>query len=420
MRKIKRWTILVLAVALCLSIAACGGSDGPSETQTPAPTEAPSPTKAPEPTPTPQPTPEPTPEPTPDISAFTGLWKYDDTPMYVQINEDFTWNAVDVYGKELAAGQVEPEDDCLALYQGAVKVETFRRIIGGLSDPDGATLTASDEMLLLPTPADPLDRTANFSGDFAAVKIDYPHQMDAHPHPNVSNSLSFNAVLEDGTDDYYSNILICFVPITGYDSYMTQGAATAQPYLKHMTDGILSSMYGNKILKSIGTDFNDCGSYYSMIDYLWMDSSVFSGNLTQPVRGCVEVRYYGPTGYALVAMSLAMEGRIRNYFEICNRMMETCNYDGGWSTAPKTVPARPTQGSDSGDYGTPYYWYDEDGDVWYWNGYQDVFIGFGDDYYIDDDGQYYESNDDGWDWDDYDYEEDYDPWSDPGDGWDDW
>ena len=43
MRKIKRWTILVLAVALCLSIAACGGSDGPSETQTPAPTQAPTP-----------------------------------------------------------------------------------------------------------------------------------------------------------------------------------------------------------------------------------------------------------------------------------------------------------------------------------------------------------------------------------------
>ena len=33
--------------------------------------------------------------------------------MYVQINEDFTWNAVDVYGKELAAGQVEPEDALL-------------------------------------------------------------------------------------------------------------------------------------------------------------------------------------------------------------------------------------------------------------------------------------------------------------------
>ena len=46
---------------------------------------------------------------------------------------------------------------------------------------------------------------------------------------------------------------------------------------------------------------------------------------------------------------------------------------------------------------------------------------YGDSYYIDDDGQYYESNDAGWEDDGYgdtfDYEEeyyeDYDPWSDP-------
>ncbi len=58
-----------------------------------------------------------------------------------------------------------------------------------------------------------------------------------------------------------------------------------------------------------------------------------------------------------------------------------------------------------------------DGDVWYWNGYSNEFIGFGDDYYIDDDGNFYESNDAGWDYEEY---NDYDPWSDPGDTWDDW
>ena len=87
-----------------------------------------------------------------------------------------------------------------------------------------------------------------------------------------------------------------------------------------------------------------------------------------------------------------------------------------------------TTGSDSGDYGTPYYWNDDDGDVWYWNGTYNEFIGYGDSYYIDDDGQYYESNDAGWEDDGYgdtfDYEEeyyeDYDPWSDPGDGWGDY
>ena len=53
---------------------------------------------------------------------------------------------------------------------------------------------------------------------------------------------------------------------------------------------------------------------------------------------------------------------------------------------------------------------------------------YGESYYIDDDGQYYESNDAGWEDDGYgdtlDYEEeyyeDYNPWSDPGDGWGDY
>ena len=84
------------------------------------------------------------------------------------------------------------------------------------------------------------------------------------------------------------------------------------------------------------------------------------------------------------------------------------------------MPAQPAYSGDSGDYGTPYYWYDEDGDVWYWNGYENEFISYGSDGYIDDDtGEYMESNDAGWDYSD-EYYDDYDPWSDPGDGWGDY
>ena len=143
-------------------------------------------------------------------------------------------------------------------------------------------------------------------------------------------------------------------------------------------------------------------------------------NASQPVRGCMEVRYYGPTGYALVATTIALEGRIRNYFDICNNMLTTLSYSAGWSTAPKPVPAQPVYSGDTGDYGTAYYWYDEDGDVWYWNGYENEFISYGSDGYIDtDSGEYMENNDAGWDYSDA-YYDDYDPWSDPGDGWDDY
>ena len=44
-------------------------------------------------------------------------------------------------------------------------------------------------------------------------------------------------------------------------------------------------------------------------------------------------------------------------------MLTTLSYTAGWSTAPKPVPAQPAYSGDTGDYGTPYYWYDEDGDV---------------------------------------------------------
>ena len=360
-----------------------------------------------------------------DIASFTGCWKYDDEPFYMVISDSYEWIAINLYAEQVGPGTVVAEEDGISLYMGDGSYLTSlnQTAYGGLSDEAGNALSAWDYIMLLPAPDDALNQTASFPGGFTNVQIDYPIQMEAHEHPNVSNSLSFNAVMEDGTDDYYSNILIAFQPISGYDAYMTKGAGTAKPYMKHMLDSFMTSMYGDKLLKSFGSDFRDNGNYYSITGYMWLDGSVFAGDLSQPVRGCMEVRYYGPTGYALVATTIALEGRIRNYFDICNNMLTTCTYTAGWSTAPKPVPQMPgaaASQSDPGDYGSPYYWYDEDGDVWYWDGYENIFIGYGDDYYIDDDGQYYESNDAGWDYDDEDYYDDYDPWSDPGDGWDDY
>ena len=167
-----------------------------------------------------------------------------------------------------------------------------------------------------------------------------------------------------------------------------------------MLDDFMKSMYGSYLIKSFGSDFKDNGDYYSLTGYMWLDGvDLLRAVLTQPVRGCMEVRYYGPTGYALVATTIALEGRIRNYFDICSNMLTTLSYTAGWSTAPKPVPAQPAYSGDTGDYGTPYYWYDEDGDVWYWNGYENEFISYGSDGYIDDDtGEYMESNDAGWDY----------------------
>ena len=353
-----------------------------------------------------------------DISGFTGCWKMVDAQFYFVINDSYEWVAINLYGEQVGPGYYVPEEDCITLCMedGSELVSFWLNEYGDLNDAGGNVLTPMDYIMLLPTPEDALNQTAYFSDGFANVSIDYPVQMTATKHSTVSNSVSFNAVMEDGTDDYYSNILMAFLPISGYDAYLENGAASAKPYMIMMLDNFLQSMYGDKLIKSFGADFSDNGDYYSLTGYMWLDGSIFADGPSQPVRGCMEVRYYGPTGYALVATTVALESRIRNYFDICNNMLTTLSYTAGWSTAPKARPAQPAYYGDSGDYGTAYYWYDEDGDIWYWNGYENIFMGYGSDGYIDNDtGEYMESNDAGWDYDDY-YYDDYDPWSDPGDG----
>ena len=426
MKKWKKYTNLLLALVMCLSLTACG--DAPEETigDTDMDIEEES-------------------NPVSDISSFTGCWKMENAPFYFVINDSYEWTAVNLYNEQIGPGYFTAEEDyiTLCMEDGSAQIALWQTDEGNLRDKDNNLLLPTDYIMLLPTPEDALNQTTYFSDNFTNVSINYPIQMEAFAQ---SNTLIFDAVMKDGTDDLYSNILITFQPISGYDTYMEKGAGTAESYMIKMLDQFMNNMYGNYLIKSLGSDFKDNGDYYSITGYMWIDGSIFTGNnLSQPVRGCMEVRYYGPTGYALIASTVAPDSRIQNYFDICNNMLTTLSYTTGWSTAPKARPEQPKQpaySGDSGDYGTSYYWYDEDGDIWYWNGYENVFMGFGSDSYIDSDtGEYMESNDAGWDyedeyyddyddgWGDYvdeyddgwgDYVDDYDPWSDPGDGDDAW
>ena len=426
MKKWKKYTNLLLALVMCLSLTACG--DAPEETigDTDMDIEEES-------------------NPVSDISGFTGCWKMENAPFYFVINDSYEWIAVNLYNEQIGPGYFTAEEDTITLCMedGSAQIALWQTDEGNLRDKDNNLLLPTDYIMLLPTPEDALNQTTYFSDNFTNVSINYPIQMEAFAQ---SNTLIFDAVMKDGTDDLYSNILITFQPISGYDTYMEKGAGTAESYMIKMLDQFMNNMYGNYLIKSLGSDFKDNGDYYSITGYMWIDGSIFTGNnLSQPVRGCMEVRYYGPTGYALIASTVAPDSRIQNYFDICNNMLATISYSTDWSTAPKARPEQPKQpaySGDSGDYGTSYYWYDEDGDIWYWNGYENVFMGFGSDSYIDSDtGEYMESNDAGWDyedeyyddyddgWGDYvdeyddgwgDYVDDYDPWSDPGDGDDAW
>ena len=380
----------------------------------------------------------------PALEPFAGLWRFDNQPVYINIGDGengLGWTITDVSGGTVK-GTIEPSEDTISLYMedGSLMSVLSRTEDGKLRDSSGQnTFSACEEMVMLPTPEDELSKTISFPDDFSAFSVKYPATLAPAENLGIKNALNFNAVMEKGTDDAYTNIRICFLPIEGYDEYMDKGYGSAQPYMTHMVESFVKSLHGDKLIKSITSDYKDGGDHYSMTSYMWLEGSIFSGDLQQPVRGRLQVRYYGPTKYALIATTIGIESRFQTYCEITDKILESCNYTAGWSTSPKAVPAQPAPKagttpvaipkksgartsssgtaaaaqSDPGDYGSAYYWYDSDGDIWFWNGYENEFMAFGDNGYIDTDGQYYESNDAGWN--PQFYYDDYDPWSDAGD-----
>ena len=77
MKKWKKYTNLLLALVMCLSLTACG--DAPEETigDTDMDIEEES-------------------NPVSDISGFTGCWKMENAPFYFVINDSYEWTAVNL------------------------------------------------------------------------------------------------------------------------------------------------------------------------------------------------------------------------------------------------------------------------------------------------------------------------------------
>lgn len=357
-----------------------------------------------------------------DLTDYIGCWKYDSLPAYLFVDDTGSWYTMNLYGEQENSGTVTLSGDIAELYLDDSSYFNALALTDEvtMADSDGNLLLYSDNIALLPSSADFLDQTASFPEGFTDVSVSYASTLTAQPDPDLAGTLHFTPVLGDGTDDFASSILLAFHPISGYDEKMTQGLGTAQPMLEAMLQEVLGSLYGNQLLTTDSVTCMDWGNYYSVSSKITVNGNAAAEGLSDSLSGVVEVRYYGPTGYALVASALAPAHRIDTYAALSQSMLNTCTYTTDWATAPKAVPQEPAapsdgSGSDPGDTNTPYYWYDEDGDIWYWDGTKNEFIGFGDSYYIDDDGLYYESNDAGWDYDD----EYYDDWSDPGDTWDD-
>ncbi len=359
-----------------------------------------------------------------------GYWKYDDASASFYIAKDLSWVAYNADGQVSNTGTIEIIDDkgFRMVFKDSDRVNEYtvvdeNKLIDQDRDAVSRVFGASSE--------DSLDMTANFPGKFEGFTVNYPSKMTATPDSSVANCLDFFNVdaFPSGIPDGHSFVKVSFHPLVNADQFLTQGAYLAKPAMTKLMNNSMQTLYGNYLIKTIGTDFQDMGTYYRATGYMALDSSMFSNQVEgETLMGIMELRYFGPTGYILCSTAVAPVETIENYYKISLNILNTCTYKTDWSTQPpakkaaktskpakksKTKQVTKKQASNQTTIET-YYWTDADGDIWYFNGYEDIFYCYGDRGYIDDDtGEFMESNDAGWA-DDLYYEDylDYDDYED--------
>jgi len=343
----------------------------------------------------------------PDFTRYElcdNTWVQDGVDCELTFYDDDTWDIYDYEESEyIAEGSYEIYNGKLTMTdeednEYSPKLSADRRTltidkdlvfqIGEVAE-DAAVI--GEETVAAPTPDDPLDASIAMPG-FESLMVYYPSTMKVA----ASNDrfLQIDAVNDP---DNHEVILLDFIEIQGtYDDRLSS-SKTARAAFAEIAPKICEIQFPGMLIKTVGTEFVDGGTYYSAINYLWMSGEVFEQAADTPVRGILECRYYGHTGYILAVFTLADEGAIPNYFGIASNIINAISFDDGWTT-PKASGG--TKWSDPGDYG-----YYEDGQ-WYESNDYDPWSDPGDYGYYEDD-EWYESDD-------------YDPYSDPGDGDDEW
>ncbi len=365
-----------------------------------------------------------------ELEDYMGAWVYDGFDYCLFFENGNRWSFYGLDGAYQGSSDYAFQSDVgltLLKKDGSPMGTLLSEAEDTLVDLDGNSLhrvTLPEQAV--PTAYDSLSSSVSFTAAAATVRYSSQFTCDS-----LSESQMFFHPVNTAAEGTNVGIWMLLNPISSeLDPYLSRGGATAQTYMKMLARQVLENTLGSLMQQSVEAGFTDGGTYYSITTYMLVSGELFTKGSGEPLYAVAEVRYYGPTGYAVMTLAAAPESKIQNYANIASVMLNNLEYAGNWSTAPKPVPAKVTSKpsyaskSDSSNYGSTYYWYDADGDVWYWNGYCNEFIGFGDDYYIDDNGQYYESQD--YDWDDYYndyygdndwyYYDDYDPWSDPGAG----
>lgn len=336
--------------------------------------------------------------------AVANLLEYDVAELYISDTDAGDWG-VSILGDDIFADNdeiqvsVEPADspayDIMAididgdyyyffglpLSKGAV-VELVSTEVGYeavITPKRGDPITVEGEFefgasaVAAPTPDDPLDSAIALPG-YESLMIYYPSTMQV-----ILSNDRFLQIDAINDPDNHNVIMVDLVEIQGtYDARLSTGS-TAQTALIEIAKKICDIQFPGQLINSVGTAFVDGGSYYSALYYVWLSGEVFSLPAETPVRGVIECRYYGHTGYILALVTLADEGVIQNYFGIASKMFNAISFGGSWTTPDASDSG--VKWSDPGDY---YYDYDP------WSDPGDYGDGYGD-YFYDD--EWYEPND---------------------------
>lgn len=318
-------------------------------------------------------------EPTGNYSDLEGSWKFDDGLFYLTFDAEGNWVFTMFTGEEKFSGTIE--EDTTDGYMNLINKEDgsitgqLKWTDEGLVSNDGKVLNKVDKMILLPTPDDPLDQVVMFPGKFSNIGLYYPEQMSVEARSDIPDSLTFTPIMGNYTRDMYSSIMFKFMPMTAdYDKFLGHGFEVSKEGMQILLNHCFERLYGKWLIKSLGTDFIDHGDYLSITGYMILDGTMFTVDSEEPVRGRMEVRYYGPTGNCLIITTLAYEDRLEDYCKICDNMMANCNLVSNWSTSPKAVPSEPGKAIAQEEGG--FYWVDSDGDKWFWNGSRNIFVTF--------------------------------------------
>lgn len=283
-----------------------------------------------------------------------------------------------------------------------------------------STTTSSSENFL-PSPDDPLTEVIAFE-KAPTVKLYYPETMYAAPLQSEAKAIMFISAHPELSDDPFASIMVSLDKIEGYDEYMNKGTAKAKRAMEIMYEKILDKhIQKDKVVKNEGVDFFDFGKYWEVKGYLILDGSDLVEPEGQKVAkhdyysAVVNLRYYGPTGYALTTVTYSLDKDISNYYHIAQLITDSATLDYKWTTEstvkPKKQPAKQTkkssgkkktQKSSKRTYYTvrkqstkkktkkkskaPYNWVDSDGDLWHWNGKTNEFLAFAGSYSMDGNG----------------------------------